>query len=70
LLIIPIIVNFLPSSWQDHTTKYLPSNLGASMLSPTQSSNSFAWGTATIVLVIYTAVIIAAGTTLMTRRDA
>jgi hypothetical protein len=40
------------------------------MLSPTQSSNSFAWGTATIVLVIYTAVIIAAGTTLMTRRDA
>lgn len=70
LLIIPIIVNFLPTSWQDHSSKYLPSNLGASMLSPTQSAKSFAWGTASVVLVIYTAVIITAGTVLLTRRDA
>ena len=70
LLIIPIIVNFLPSSWQDHITKYLPSNLGASMLSPTQSSNSFAWVAASVVLTLYTVAIITAGTVLLTRRDA
>jgi hypothetical protein len=70
LLIVPIIANFLPSSWQDHITKYLPSNLGASMMSPQLSTNSFSWGTSTIVLVAYTAVIVSAGTFLLTRRDA
>jgi ABC-type transport system involved in multi-copper enzyme maturation permease subunit len=71
LLIVPIIVNFLPSSWQDHITKYLPSNLGQAMTSPTSvSSNSFSWGSATVVLTIYTAVIVAFGTFLLTRRDA
>ncbi|MDH2904135.1 MAG: ABC transporter permease subunit [Actinomycetota bacterium] len=71
LLIIPIIVNFLPSSWQDHISKYLPSNLGQSMTSPSAiSSHSFSWGTATIVLVIYTIVIVGIGTLLLTRRDA
>ena len=71
LLIIPIIVNFLPSSWQSHTTRYLPSNLGQAMTSPTStSSNLFSWGGATIMLTIYTAVIVGFGTFLLTRRDA
>lgn len=70
LLIIPIIINFLPSSWQDHITKYLPSNLGASMLSPTASARSFTWGTAGVVLGIYTATIVAVGTVALVRRDA
>ena len=70
LLIIPIIVNFLPSSWQDHITKYLPSNLGASMLSPTPSARSFAWGSAAILLAIYTAGVVTVGTLTLVRRDA
>ena len=70
LLIIPIIVNFLPSSWQDHITKYLPSNLGESMLSQTPSVRSFAWGTAAILLAIYCAVIVAVGAVTLVRRDA
>jgi hypothetical protein len=70
LLIIPIIINFLPSSWQDHITKYLPSNLGASMLSPTASARSFTWGTAGVVLGIYTVAIVAVGTVALVRRDA
>ncbi|MBW4029856.1 MAG: ABC transporter permease [Acidobacteria bacterium] len=70
LLIIPIIVNFLPSSWQDHITKFLPSDLGASMLSPTSSTRSFAWVTASVVLALYTAAIVAIGTVTLVRRDA
>lgn len=71
LLIVPIIVNFLPSSWQDHVSKYLPSNLGQTMTSPTSvTANSFSWGTATIVLTIYTVAIVGVGTFLLTRRDA
>ena len=71
LLIIPIIVNFLPSSWQSHVSKYLPSNLGQAMTTPTSvPSNSFQWGTATIMLTIYTVIIVGIGTFLLTRRDA
>ena len=70
LLIIPIIVNFLPSSWQDHITKFLPSNLGASMLSQTPSARSFAWGTASVILAVYTAAIVTLGTVTLARRDA
>jgi ABC-type transport system involved in multi-copper enzyme maturation permease subunit len=71
LLIVPIIVNFLPSNWQDHITKYLPSNLGEAMTSPASvTSSSFSWGSATVVLTIYTVAIVAFGTFLLTRRDA
>lgn len=70
LLIVPIIVNFLPSSWQDHISKYLPSNLGASMMSPQAAGSSFSWTTASVVLVVYTVAIVSLGTVLLSRRDA
>jgi len=70
LLIVPIIVAFLPSSWQNDISKYLPSNLGRSMMSPDLASQSFSWGISTILLTLYTAVIVGAGTFLLTRRDA
>jgi ABC-type transport system involved in multi-copper enzyme maturation permease subunit len=70
LLIVPIIVNILPSSWQDHFTKYLPSKMGESMLSPQLTQQSFSWGTSTVILTIYTIVIVGVGTFLFTRRDA
>ncbi len=71
LLIIPIIVNFLPSTWQSHIAKFLPSNLGQAMTSPTSiSSSSFSWGSATVVLALYTVAITAIGTFLLVRRDA
>lgn len=70
LLIIPIIVNFLPSSWQDHISKYLPSNLGASMMSPQATGSLFSWSTASIILVFYAVATVAVGTFLLSRRDA
>jgi hypothetical protein len=63
-------VNFLPSSWQDHITKFLPSELGASMMSPQLATQSFSWATSAVVLVIYAVAIVSAGTFLLTRRDA
>ena len=71
LLIIPIIVNFLPANWQDHITRYLPSNLGQVMTSPVSvTPNSFTWGSASFVLAAYAAFTVAVGTVLLTRRDA
>ncbi len=71
LLIIPIIVNFLPSNWQSHVSKFLPSNLGQAMTSPSAfSPNSFSWTSATLVLALYTLAIVGVGTFLLTRRDA
>ncbi len=70
LLIIPIIVNFLPSSWQNDITRYLPSNLGQAMTTPNTPSNSFAWGTSSVVLLIYVVAIVGSGTYMLTRRDA
>ncbi len=70
LLIVPIIAAFLPSSWQNDISKYLPSNLGRAMMSPDLTGSSFAWDTSAILLLVYTIVIVAAGTYLLTRRDA
>lgn len=70
LLIIPIIINFFPTSWQDHVTKYLPANLGAAMMSPQLSTRSFSWGTSAIILAIYTVAVLVAGSVALSRRDA
>lgn len=74
LLVLPIIVNFLPSSWQVDIQKWLPSDLGASMMSSTGTirnlTNGFSWWGAFIVFVIYVVVLLSAGITLLNRRDA
>ena len=70
LFVIPIIVNFLPSSWQNDISKFLPSQLGTAMMSPQLASQSFSWLTSTLVLALYAVAIVAAGTIIINRRDA
>ncbi len=70
LLILPIIVNFLPSSLKDGINKFLPANLGSAMYAPLPTAQNFSWGVATLVLLSYVAVVIVVGTVLMQRRDA
>jgi ABC-2 type transport system permease protein len=70
LLIVPLIFAFLPQSWQNAGEKYLPSELGQAMVSPTPIANDFGAWTSLIVLVVYAVVLVAIGTTLFTRRDA
>ncbi len=70
MLIIPIITNFLPSAWQNVLNKFLPSNLGQSMMSPLGTAHSFSAWVATVILTAYVAALVALGTVLFVRRDA
>jgi ABC-type transport system involved in multi-copper enzyme maturation permease subunit len=70
LLIVPLIFAFLPQSWQNHGTKYLPSELGHAMTSASGVANDFGAWTSLILLVVYVVVILSVGTALFARRDA
>jgi ABC-type transport system involved in multi-copper enzyme maturation permease subunit len=70
LLIVPIIFAFLPQSWQNSYTKYLPSELGRSMMSPFPAAYHLGAWNALIVLLIYVIVLFGVGLTMMVRRDA
>lgn len=70
LLVLPIIVLFLPQSWQDAFSKYEPSALGRAMMSTTPPAQMFGAWTALLVLAIYVIVTLGVGTMLLQRRDA
>ncbi len=74
LLIIPILVFLLPSSWQNNITKFEPSVLGQAMRSTTGvlrgGTPVFGTWTATAILASYCVAAVGAGIILMSRRDA
>jgi ABC-2 type transport system permease protein len=70
LLIVPIIIFFLPQSWQDSITKYEPSALGRAMMSTTPPDQTFSAWTGFGLLVLYVAVVLGIGVALLARRDA
>ena len=74
LLIIPILVFLLPSSWQNSITKFEPSVLGQAMRSTNGvlrgGSPIFSTWTSTAILAGYCAAVLSAGIILMQRRDA
>jgi ABC-2 type transport system permease protein len=70
LLVLPIIVLFLPQSWQNSFTKYEPSALGRAMMSTTPPTQMFGAWTALAVLALYVAVTLGVGIFLLERRDA
>ena len=75
LLVLPLIVQILPSSLSDSFEKFLPSNLGLAMILVTSRTTDFAgvlftpW-VATGLLALYTAVLVALAGWLLARRDA
>lgn len=70
LLVLPLITLALPSNWQNHIDKYLPSNLGQAMRATTQDPTLFHPVAAFVWLVIYSALIVIVGTALFVRRNA
>lgn len=70
LLILPIIIFFLPTSWQNHVVKFEPSELGRAMMSIGSPTQSFGPGSATIVLGVYVLAVLGVGAVLLVRRDA
>jgi ABC-2 type transport system permease protein len=70
LLIVPLIFDFLPQNVRDAGDKFLPSELGNVMSSPSVVSHDFGVWTSTILLLVYVVVIVGVGISMFTRRDA
>lgn len=70
LFVVPIIVNFLPSSWSDDITRWLPSEGGLAIWRTTQQAHEWpAWGEFSVFLG-YTAAVLIAGYIVFRKRDA
>ena len=75
LLVLPLVVEILPSSFSGSFEKYLPSNLGLSMILVTTRKTDFAgvlltpWA-AVALLTAYTAAVVVVAGVLLVRRDA
>ena len=70
LFVVPIIVNFLPSSWNNDILRFLPSEGGTAIWRTTQAAHEWpAWGEFSVFLG-YTALVLIAGYILFRRRDA
>ena len=70
LLIVPIVIFVLPQSWQTSISRYEPSALGHAMMSVTPPLDMFSAWTATLLLIVYVAIVLAIGVALLLRRDA
>jgi ABC-type transport system involved in multi-copper enzyme maturation permease subunit len=71
LLVLPILVNFLPSPWSDDIAKYLPGEAGGAVFHVVQrSSDGLSPWAGFAVLLAYTAVSLVLGAVLLQRRDA
>lgn len=71
VLVLPLIAESLPASWQDHISKYLPLNIATHMIEtnydPGSTALSNGWGA--IMLVVYAVVALAIGLVVLKRRD-
>lgn len=71
VLVLPLITQSLPSSWQVHIAKFLPLNIATHMIEtrydPGSTALSNGWGA--VMLVIYAAAALAIGLVVLKRRD-
>jgi hypothetical protein len=68
--VIPPLMNILPTSWNDSISKYLPSEAGRQLFSLHQGAHSLSplWGG--LLMLGYCALVVAAASILLVRRDA
>jgi ABC-2 type transport system permease protein len=69
LLVVPILMNFLPSDWRDHIDRWLPSSAGASLMAVHPTDAQLTPGIAGIMLIVYLVISFAAAGILLLRRD-
>jgi ABC-type transport system involved in multi-copper enzyme maturation permease subunit len=70
LFVVPIVVNFLPASWNNDIVRWLPSEGGLAIWRTTQQAHEWpAWGEFGVFLA-YTAAVLIAGYILFRKRDA
>ena len=71
VLVLPLLAQALPQSWQDHVDKYLPLNILNRMIATTHpDSNQLRPGVGALMLVLYTVVVLGAGLATLRSRDA
>jgi len=70
LLVVPILVNFLPQSWQAPIARYLPGAAGQAIFAVQQSAGTLSPTNGLIVLLIWVAVSLTTAAALLVRRDA
>ena len=74
VLVLPIIVQALPTSISNAVARYLPANIGLVLFStdgiPDRIAHAFSPWTGFAILVLYTAVILGIGCWVLVRRDA
>ena len=70
LLVIPLVTTFLPASWNEHLTRYLPAQAGMAAIRVVPDATSLSPWTGFAVLVVYASLSLVVGGLLLTRRDA
>lgn len=70
LFVGPILVNFLPATWQNSVSKWLPSTAGSRIMEITVPRHEFAPWTGLGVFGLYVAALAVVGLALFVRRDA
>jgi ABC-type transport system involved in multi-copper enzyme maturation permease subunit len=70
LLVVPLILFSLPTSWQNDTRRFLPAELGHAMTSTTSVPHDFGAWTALVILAAYVVVLFTVGASMFLRRDA
>jgi ABC-type transport system involved in multi-copper enzyme maturation permease subunit len=70
LLVLPILLDILPSNWGNPILRWMPSKLGDGMRSLNQASGTYSPWLCVLVMLGYVAVIIGIGMWLLQRRDA
>ncbi len=70
LLVVPILVNFLPSHWNDDINKYLPGQAGGSIFRVVADRAALSPWAGFAVLCGYVVVALVAGAMFLNRRDA
>jgi ABC-type transport system involved in multi-copper enzyme maturation permease subunit len=73
LFVLFVLINFLPSNWQNHVDKWIPFNAGSQIwntIAPTGNPPQFSPWTGLGVFAAYAAIAIIAGVFLFQRRDA
>ena len=68
--VLPILVNFLPQSWQAPIARYLPGAAGQAIFAVQQSAGTLSPTNGLIVLLIWVAVSLTTAAALLVRRDA
>lgn len=71
VLVLPLIVQSLPQSWQDNITKFLPLSIADHMMSTRidPTSHALSNGMGAVMLVIYAVAALAIGLVVLKRRD-